>query len=244
MLYQDYLPGFISIGINPEIGFDGIALDEYMFNEFFEVAEQLRDHGLMINLHAPFMDLSPGSPDPCIRNLTPQPFHRMPELASLYGAKRIIVHGGYDRKRYGYMKKYWIQKAVETWSWLAKSLRDTGSILTLEYVFEDRPEDMLPLFKALEGQGVGFCLYTGHQAAYSSTPLSKWVTKLWPFLQHLHLHDNRGEEDEHLAMGQGDIDFRALFKKVKAKMMSPPAITLEPHKEGDLLPSLEYLHKI
>jgi sugar phosphate isomerase/epimerase len=166
----------------------------------------------------------------------------MIELASLYKAKRVIFHAGYDKRRYGTMREFWVEKAVETWSSLAKSLEDAGSILILENVYEDGPEDFLPLFNALKNSG--FCLDTGHQAAFGSTPLDRWVDTLWPYLRQLHLHDNRGENDEHLPMGQGEIDFQTLFKKLILKMKSPPAVTLEPHRESDLWPSLQYLEKV
>jgi sugar phosphate isomerase/epimerase len=242
MLYESYLPRFIQMRINPEIGFDAVALDRYSLKESRRVAAELHDQDLSINLHGPFMDLSPGSPDPSIRTLTRQRFDRMVGLASLFKAKRVIFHAGYDRRRYGYMKELWVENAVETWAPLAKSLEEAGSNLILENVYEEDPEDFLPLFDALET--ASFCLDTGHQAAFSSTPLDRWVETLWPYLGQLHLHDNRGENDEHLAMGQGKIDFETLFKKLKLKMKSPPAVTLEPHRESDLWPSVEYLEKL
>jgi sugar phosphate isomerase/epimerase len=53
----------------------------------------------------------------------------------------------------------------------------------------------------------------------------------------LHLHDNNGEEDTHLAVGKGNADFAGLFQIINEKGLSP-TITLEPHKEETLWQSL------
>jgi len=71
--------------------------------------------------------------------------------------------------------------------------------------------------------------------------LDRWVQVLGPYLRQLHLHDNRGEEDEHLALGQGSIDFKSLFGALKTTIRRPLALTLEPHQEKDLWPSIGYL---
>ena len=53
----------------------------------------------------------------------------------------------------------------------------------------------------------------------------------------LHLHDNRGEKDSHLAIGKGSADFAGLFQLVGENGLRP-TITLEPHEEETLWQSL------
>jgi sugar phosphate isomerase/epimerase len=55
------------------------------------------------------------------------------------------------------------------------------------------------------------------------------------------LHDNFGKEDEHLAIGSGNIDFRLLFNYLENNINTPPIVTIEPHEEKYLWPSLDYL---
>jgi len=243
MLSRTYLARFIGMRMNPEIGIDAAALLQYRIEDYHRVAGELHEEGLHVNLHAPFMDLSPGSPDPSVLALTRERFDRVRVLAAIFGAKRVIFHAGYDRRRYGFMRQSWVEKALETWSTLARAFRKTGTIMLLENVYEHSPEDLVELFKALQNEGVGFCLDTGHQAAFSGASLDRWVHVLGPYLRQLHLHDNRGEEDEHLALGEGNIDFESLLKTLKATIANPPVLTLEPHKENDLWPSIEYLER-
>jgi len=244
MLYEFFLDGFLTKRLNPEIGFDASALDRYGPSDFSHVAKKLREGNLTVTLHAPFMDLSPGSPDPRVRSLTRERLGQILGPVRAFLPKTVVCHTGYDGRRYGHMWGDWMEKSLELWSWLAPQIRREGSLLVLENVYEQGPEEMLPLFEELAAYGVGFCLDTGHQAAFGRSPLEKWVDFLGPYLGELHLHDNSGKQDEHLALGNGSIDFSRLFRKLGRTSKRPLVVTLEPHREEDVFPSLEYLEKI
>jgi sugar phosphate isomerase/epimerase len=63
-------------------------------------------------------------------------------------------------------------------------------------------------------------------------------------VRQVHLHDNDGSRDSHLAPGRGIVDFSLLFAFLKARKSPPPIITLEPHREEDLEPCLAYLEAV
>jgi len=116
--------------------------------------------------------------------------------------------------------------------------------MMLENVYDQSPDEMIDLLENLRDVGVGFCLDSGHQAVFSTTPMAGWIASLGPYLRQLHLHDNCGNQDEHLALGRGHIDFPQLFKLLIAFSPARPVITLEPHREEELQPSLKYLETI
>jgi sugar phosphate isomerase/epimerase len=244
MLYESYLDRFLMHKLNPEIGFDAEALDRYSLSDFNRVADQICECGLTTTLHAPFVDLSPGSPDQKVRAVTQSRFEQVLQLVHLFQAKTVVCHAGYDWKRYWYIRDMWVEKSVEMWTWFGEGVRDAGALLMLENVYERDPEEIRVLFENLGSQGVGFCLDTGHQAAFSQASLELWVESLSPYLGQLHLHDNAGTQDDHLALGQGKVDFRALFTQLLSLRKGPPIITFEPHREEDLWPSLTYLEKL
>lgn len=244
MLHKKYLSGFIKKGLNPEIGLDASALDRFSLDDFATIARQLQERGLIVTFHGPFMDLSPGSPDPSIEAVTRQRFEQMLRLVPLFKPKTVVCHAGYDWRRYLFMREAWIEMSIETWTWLATRIKDEGARLTLENTYEDGPEDIKILFEELERVNVGFCLDTGHQAAFGSSPLETWLKSLGPYIEQVHLHDNHGREDAHLALGKGTINFATLFDYLRATREKPPVITLEPHREEDLQPSVAYLEKI
>jgi sugar phosphate isomerase/epimerase len=243
MLLDAYLPRFIENGLNPEIGFDAEALECHSRREFQSVSEKLRDHGLSVTIHFPFLDLSPGSPEPAVRELAARRFDQTLPLISLFRPKAAVCHTGYDPRRYGFMRETWLRNSLAFWPGPARKIREEGCLLVLENVYEDGPSDILDLLEGLSPWGVGFCLDTGHQAAFGKTPLDRWIGSTFHHLRHVHLHDNRGERDDHLALGEGSIDLGLFFQEMKKHFPSPPLITLEPHREEDVGPSLRFLER-
>ncbi len=241
MLYDTYLDRFLEYALNPEIGIDAAVLDRFDFADFKRIGKILHDHSLSVTLHGPFIDLSAGSTDPAVRALTRNRFEQLLKLVPVFKPKTVVCHAGYDWKRYGYFKAQWIENCLETWSWLANGLNEMGAGLMLENVYEKDPQDIRVLLDRLKNLNVGFCLDCGHLSAFGNSDLKGWLQSLGPYIRQLHLHDNNGSNDEHLAMGLGTIDFKLLFNYFKLNYISPPMITLEPHREEDLWPSLEYL---
>lgn len=241
MLIESYLEFVLKHRINPEIGLDARALDSVEFPIFKRYAEALLENGAAVTFHGPFADLSPGSVDPEIRVASRRRFEQVLRLVPLFRPKTVVCHAGYEEFRYGYMKKEWTENSLEMWLWFSKELSAAGSRLVLENVFEKSPNDLLPLFEVLGPEGVGFCLDVGHCSVFSGASLEKWLDVLGPFLHQLHLHDNHGDADSHLPLGSGSIDFDFLFDYLRQGGGMRPLITLEPHVDEDLWPSLSYL---
>jgi len=241
MFKEGYLDKFLKYGLNPEIGFDANALDSMIFSDAESIAKQFHQAGRTITLHGPFMDLSPGSPDPDIQRISRKRFDQLSALVPVFKPKCVVCHTGYDQKRYWPMVDVWMEKSLEIWDPLAESLKREGTRLMLENVYEKNPSEILPLIEKLNAHGVGFCLDIGHQAVFGSVSLSHWVEAMAPHLQQLHLHDNDGKQDDHYALGSGAINIQKLLKQLHFLKIHPLAVTLEPHREEDLEPSLEYL---
>jgi sugar phosphate isomerase/epimerase len=70
------------------------------------------------------------------------------------------------------------------------------------------PEALLEL---MDGIDVGFCLDVGH--ANTNGNLKEFV-KLKGRIVNLHVHDNKGQTDEHLPIGGGTVDFPWLLRSL------------------------------
>jgi len=244
MLYDTHLDLFLENQINPEIGIDARALERFSLADFQSIADKLGTYSPNITLHGPFIDLSPGSLEPYVREATRRRFEQLLELIPVFNPQSVVCHANYERDRYGFHREEWIENSLEIWSWLAEEIDARGATLMLENVYENNPEDIGVLFEHLNAGQVGFCLDPGHLIAFGKGSLKNWLAALEPYLGQLHLHDNLGSWDDHLALGRGDIDFPYLFDFLKARRSSAPIITLEPHEEDAFWPSLAYLEKI
>ena len=244
MLAEGYLEKFEAHKLNPEIGIDAYALDHYSLEDYERILLRLREYGALITVHGPFMDMSPGSPDSEVLALTRKRFEEMAGIAALFKARAVVCHAGYQWERYGFVRDEWLKRSIDTWEWLGGLLHKEGIQLNLENVYEQGPQEILELFTALAPIGIGFCLDTGHQSAFGKAGLEEWLNCLGPFLKQVHLHDNSGKADDHLGLGKGNIRFEVLISWLKESGQPPPLVTLEPHREEDVLPSLEKLGQI
>jgi sugar phosphate isomerase/epimerase len=103
--------------------------------------------------------------------------------------------------------------------------RRLGITLAIENAWEENPHVLERLVDLLP-KGAAVCIDVGHVSAFSRLTLKRWWDVLGDRVAALHLHDNDGLSDEHLAPGKGIVDFPALVGLVAAK--SPmPLMTLE-----------------
>jgi sugar phosphate isomerase/epimerase len=236
-LKNDYLPLFMEYGMNPEIGIDAAALDSASDKEFRNIAEILKINHRKITLHGPFMDLVPGGLDNMLLKATRKRLERFFEILPIFEPVNVVCHTGYDPCYYRKHWKEWLANSVATWKSHVNHAERFGFKLLLENVYETSPEVHLALFDAIQSDHFGFCLDVGHHHVFGKSPLKEWVETLGEKIMELHLHDNNGEEDTHLAVGKGNADFAGLFQFINEKGLSP-TITLEPHKEETLWQSL------
>jgi sugar phosphate isomerase/epimerase len=242
LLKDKYLPRVLTNRINPEIGISGDVIDTHSKDEFSEIASLLHNEDITISLHAPFYDLAPGGMDKKILKATRERLQQLFDLVPVFKPISVVCHTGYDRKRYHEVEDAWLETSLETWTPLIEHLKGTGTVLMIENVYEKTPRMLIRLFEGLNTEQTGFCFDLGHMRAFSETEIRGWINELGPRIRELHLHDNDGTEDHHLAIGEGDIDFEPLFEYIDEKRMRP-IITIEAHKEDWLWQSIKALSR-
>lgn len=240
MLRDQYLPLILSDQIQPEIGLDSNVLDTVPFEDFKRVAHELFKAGLRCSFHAPFLDLSLGAMDSKIRKVSLERMEQVLELITLYKPRWVVCHAAYEARHYRDDQERWLKNICESFFRLLPQLEKTRTPLMVENVFEKDTGTLTAFFQALSSPQVRFCLDVGHHRLYSQTDLKDWIGQLGPFLGMLHLHDNHGHLDDHLALGKGSIDFQGFFASLKEGGLQP-LITLEPHQEDWVRQSLEFL---
>lgn len=229
--------------LRPEIGLEGDVLFTSSAKEFSEAANLLKRYGLRCTLHAPFSGLAPGSLDRALLNATRSKLRKAFELIALFEPVSIVCHLGSRGNLQGQGGSAWLDVALETWQELLAVAEKHGALLMLENTYEPGPDLHREVFAGLASHAAGFCLDVGHVNAFARNTWQDWLPALEPWLGQLHLHDNRGDNDSHLAPGQGCFDFAGLFAYFRERKLDP-IMTLEPHTEEGLWQSLEALDKM
>lgn len=228
--------------INPELYLPADSLDTLDKAEVQALADDLVSHGLSCTIHATFMDLNPGSVDRAVRETTRQRVEQTLDCAELLQARVVVFHPGYSRLSYGSAVEVWTANTVAFWQQQLSRIRQAGCKVALENIFEEEPSTLLQVLKQLDSDVFGHCFDSGHFNMFCTVSLEEWFTALGSFIIESHLHDNHGVADEHLPVGEGEIDFQKVTDLLK--QYAPQAVwTLEAHSRERLERSMQAIQR-
>jgi len=234
------VPFLINRKLQPEVACQEVLLDRLDFSQLGDSADRLREQGLSTTLHAPFSDFNPGSNKRRIRKRSLQIANQSLQLAEKLHARRVVFHPGLEYGADSRKLQLWLDNSLNFWPELLAKAAEIHCVICLENIFEGSPEIFIELLEAMNSPQMGHVFDIGHWNIFSTRKLVDWLNLTAPYLKHLHLHDNHGERDEHLAIGQGYVPFSTLFEWLKSRE-HPPTMTLENHNLPDVEKSLKVL---
>lgn len=229
--------------LNVEIYLSARELDRTPPAQFSQLSKTLADEGLKCTIHGPFLDLSPGAIDQKVRDLTVSRYLQMIGICHIFNPRVLVLHHGYDRWRYESHKEEWLENNIETHKLVMESAKGLDTVVAMENIFEEEPELILRTLQAVNHPRLKTCFDTGHFLMFSKVTLEEWMSALGGYLGQLHLHDNQGLDDEHLAIGQGKFPWK-LFFSLLGTANSNPTWVIEAHSEEHVRLSLAYLQKL
>jgi sugar phosphate isomerase/epimerase len=192
-------------------------------------------------MHGSYIDLVSGSPDMRLVALTRERYLHNLEIAHELGAAVIDFHANYlplvDHPSY---LPGWVERQVAFWGPMAEQAGKYNITLVLENMWEPAPAIICQLLKRIQSPYLRACLDVGHAALYSRLPISAWIKEIGDDLVYMHLHNNHGDTDEHLAFGDGVLDFPELLASLRA-LPRPPLFSLELPTIEAIRASLSYL---
>jgi len=205
---RDWVFGIEELGYT---GWEIVADGNYRLDNpdnFAAIRENLESTGLLATVHAPYSDLNLASLNyPIWRESIRQICSCIHHAADL--TDRVTVHPGFVSPVGKLVpEKVWeMQKTalVE----IGKYAEDHGILACVENMISIKdflcryPEEILGLTEGIPG--IGITLDVGHA---NTNGLVDAFLKYIKEVNHLHIHDNHGQSDEHLALGDGAIDWK------------------------------------
>ncbi len=171
-----------------------------------------------LTIHGPFLDLNPMTFDSRIRQATMLRYAQAYEAAAELGAEKIVYHTCYHPDIY--LLTGWAQRTAEFYQEFLENRK--GIKVVLENVFDRTWEPMLEAVLLVKSPDFDICLDIGHAHCYSPKPTEDWVNGLKEHISHIHVHDNLGDRDSHMALGQGNIP---LEKTLLPLLLENPSAT-------------------
>ena len=192
-------------------------------------------------IHGAFLDVIPFSMDAKIREISDLRIEQSIGVAERIGAKAVVFHTNYNPflNTESYMAT-WIEANVSYWSGVLE--KHPHMNIYLENMFDTTP-DLLELLseKLCRYINYGVCLDYSHAFLSKAAP-EIWAERLGRFVKHIHINDNDGLADLHLAWGDGVIN-RAKFYECYEKYMRGATVLVETNPVESKIKSIEVLKK-
>jgi sugar phosphate isomerase/epimerase len=179
--------------------------------------EELPKIGAAFSAHPPAWDINLTSPIKALRDAALQVHKASILFAHKMGAKQVVLHPGYCNY-YAFSKKnahIWARDATEELISFCKPLgvklayENVGYHGSSIYTFDE-------YCHALDDvdETVGYLIDTGHANA-NGWDVPALIDKLSERLFAMHLHDNHGDADSHLPIGEGNLNWPAIFASMR-----------------------------
>lgn len=228
--------------LHPELYFSGDDADAVTVEKADQIKEELVRRSFSPTFHAPFYDLNPGAHDSRIRQVVKERYLWALEQGRKFGARHVILHPGYGPWVLKKDFSSWLTRARPVLDPVVERAKELGLKIAFENIYDDSWAELAELISVYPAETVGVCFDVGHFNIFSEKPMAKWLEALGPRILELHLHDNLGAEDLHIAIGDGSVKFSPLIQWLKG-LEKMPVLGLEMEQKTHVIKSVSRLRQ-
>lgn len=182
-----------------------------------EVRDIVGTMGLKITVHGPFSDLNPASLVDPIREETIRQIKQCVELSAEF-TNVVVVHPGHLSPLGSQLPDKAWERNVEALRAICDHAKGYGvricleNMPNMEKLLCRTPEELFGMVDAVGRENLGTTFDAGH--ANTTRNAAKYL-KEKSRINHVHIHDNKGVTDQHLALGEGTIDWDLVLGALK-----------------------------
>ena len=209
--------------------------------EFID-SEILESYSLKYSIHAPFMDVNIASPQDQSRLNSIAQIKSSIDLANEINAEAVVVHPGLISFL---ANKYFKKEVYEFANQSIKEIGDYAKNLGVMATIENMPnfesmiyQNIADLNQLLVENEMHMTLDIGHANHVGYAP----EDMIFDSIKHVHVHDNLGDDDSHLPLGEGSIDLKYIINTLESKNYDGIYI-LEVNDYDSIKKSYEYMKK-
>ena len=209
--------------------------------EFID-SEILESYNLKYSIHAPFMDVNIASPQDQSRLNSIAQIKSSIDLANEIDAEAVVVHPGLiSFLANKYFKKEVYEFANQSIKEIGDYAKNLGVMATIENMPNFEPmiyQNIADLNQLLVENEMHMTLDIGHANHVGYAP----DEMIFDSIKHVHVHDNLGDDDSHLPLGEGSIDLKYIINTLESKNYDGIYI-LEVNDYDSIKKSYEYMKK-
>ena len=211
-------------------------------NDDNELIDLINSYDLKYTIHSPFIDINIASLNPAMADFSVSEINRSIDLANMIDSDIVVVHPGTIGYN-GRGKEDLIYQISENH---LKSIGDYAKDNGVDACIENLPNivdfmfmDVNLLESYLEKLELPMTLDIGHAHTNGFTPEQIYFDSI----KHIHVHDNNGDDDTHLALGEGTFDLNGFFDVFMSNKYEG-IYMLELNNVDSIEKSLEYMKNL
>ena len=199
----------------------------------------LESYYLKYSIHSPFMDVNIASLQEKSRLNSIEQIKSSIDLANKIDAETVVVHPGLMP----FLARPFEDKVYQTANRSIIELGNYGKDLGVNATIENMPtfegmiyKNMQDLHDFVSENEMFMTLDIGHanHVGYSADEM------YFDSIKHIHAHDNFGDDDSHLALGEGSIDLKHIIQTFESKNYDGIYI-IEVNNNDSIKKSYEYI---
>lgn len=192
-------------------------------------------------LHAPFLDLVPGSLEDEVVELCRKKHEEALNIAGALSVERIIFHSGFNPLIRGpqYFEP-WLNRTVRYFTELIR--QHDEFIFLIENMWETTPEPLIKLVDRINSPKLRLCFDVGHAQIWGKELPERWLLQIGLRIGYIHFNDNNGTWDQELALGTGIIKNEKIVEQLNNLGYFGP-IGLEMRGPEAIAASLDWLKR-
>ncbi len=182
-----------------------------------ELEEVLPSYDMTYSVHTPICDVNLAAVSDCIREASLNEVVRTAELASELEITMFTVHPGLFSLSVPGIEERSLEIARESMRYLDRASAEYGVTFAIENMpslpfFIGRTAEQLA--SVIEGTDLSVCFDIGH--ANTTGQIDAMIDAFKDRIANVHIHDNDGGSDAHMTIGDGDIDFGHVLRRLSS----------------------------
>ncbi len=204
--FLEYMTLGIEVVISSKDNFDSLT-DKNLDKLSCELSEFKK------SAHLPFRDLHIAGTDKHITKYSIDNIKKGIDIANKLGIRKCISHTSYSPLLpASTFSGRWFPKFMES----KKEIETYADKYNISIAWENVWEKDFTLFDMIltHEPETKFCFDIGHANCFSTFTPDQFIERYGKNINHIHIHDNHGNEDSHLSLGSGNIDFNEIAKLI------------------------------
>lgn len=204
------------LNIDAEIIFIGLnsiqKIRKWQIENQDHIKQYVKENKISVFQHGYFYDIDIGATDEFIRDYSLKIILNDLEFANYIGASQYIMHNFYKPGIVNLYFDEWFENYKKSMSVILETAEQFNLRICVKNMWDNDFYFTSKLLQQFKTDYLGLCIDIAHLNVYSEEEMDKWIQEFSHRTFSYHINDNDGNNDSHMIVGNGNINFDKFFR--------------------------------